>query len=167
MDPITTPRQLISRYPYMFEGENLGISIARGWMPLFEQLCMAIDNLLGQHKSGFHFIQVKEKFGSARFYWSMNGRSPRLRINEISDQGINTELYRSNSEHQNENALSQKIEDLVDAATKKTQTMCVVCGQPALLDHGNFHLLMLCESHTQQRKCNDKLPIWFDAEDRP
>lgn len=169
MDSMTTPKQLKNRYPYMFEGKHLGISIARGWMPLFEQLCMDIDNVLGIYKNGFCFTQVKEKFGSARFYWSMENRTPRIKINQISDEGISTVSteYAGRSEQENENSLSQRIEDLVDAATTKTETMCVVCGEPAVLDHGNVHLLMLCEQHTQQRKRNSKLKIWFDAEDEP
>ncbi|MFZ4479088.1 MAG: HAD domain-containing protein [Rhodoferax sp.] len=65
---MTTPNQLNRRYPYMFSGENVGISIPRGWTAIFEALCIDIDQTLGTDKRGFHFTQCKERFGSARWY---------------------------------------------------------------------------------------------------
>ena len=52
-----TPKQLKARFPYMFAGENIGISIARGWMPGFQILCERLDALLGENKQNFHWIQ--------------------------------------------------------------------------------------------------------------
>ena len=49
----------------------MGIFIPTGWRSIFEKLCEDIDALLGLDKRGFHFIQCKEKFGSARWYWGM------------------------------------------------------------------------------------------------
>lgn len=63
---MNTPKELQARFPYMFEGDNIGIDIARGWMLGFQKLCEQIDELLGADKRGFHWTQCKEKFGSAR-----------------------------------------------------------------------------------------------------
>jgi len=57
------PEQLISALPYQFAGD-IGIEFYRGWMGIFSRLCFAIDEALGDDKRGFHWTQVKEKFGS-------------------------------------------------------------------------------------------------------
>lgn len=57
---MTTQRQVQARYPYMFVGRHLGISIARGWIRIFAKLCNDVDELLGSDKRGFHWRQCTE-----------------------------------------------------------------------------------------------------------
>ena len=92
-----TPKQLQQRFAYMFEGGNIGISIPKGWMPEFAKLCEQIDELLGDDKDGFHWRQCKEKFGSARWYWTIKGaRKQALQIDIISGmQAVSTALKSS------------------------------------------------------------------------
>lgn len=172
----TTPRQLKSRYPYMFNGQNIGISIARGWMPLFEQLCKDIDELLGDDKQGFHFIQCKEKYGSARFYWSMEGNTPAIRIDCVSGGGVVTSLCRARQEDGESGqsgasegkgaSVGRQIEALVDAATAQTQEICILCGDAASLDRQGGHVLMLCPRHSRQRQHKLMPSIWFNEEEK-
>lgn len=63
---MTTPKEIETMYPYMFKGKNIGISIPKGWILLFKDLCDEIDRILGADRQGFHWSQCKEKFGSAR-----------------------------------------------------------------------------------------------------
>ena len=172
----TTPRQLKSRYPYMFDGENMGIAIARGWMPLFEQLCKDIDDLLGDDKQGFQFIQCKEKYGSARFYWSMEGNTPAIRIDCVPGGGLVTSLCRARREDDDSGlsgasgeqgvSVGRRIEDLVDAATARTQEICILCGDAASLDRQSGHVLTLCPRHSQQRQQKSMPSIWFNEEEK-
>ena len=92
-----TPKQLQQRFAYMFEGGNIGMSIPKGWMPEFAKLCEQIDELLGDDKDGFHWRQCKEKFGSARWYWTIKGeRKQALQIDIISGmQAVSTALKSS------------------------------------------------------------------------
>ena len=43
---MNNPKQLKARFPYQFAGKNIGLSISRGWSPLFEKLFSDIDHLL-------------------------------------------------------------------------------------------------------------------------
>ena len=74
---IKTPRELKARFPYMFRtADPFAFEFPKAWFPAFVKLCEEIDALLGDKKRGFCWLQTKEKFGSARYYWKMTGRSP-------------------------------------------------------------------------------------------
>jgi len=45
-----TFHEIKNRYPYQFEGKNIGLSVAKGWLPEFAALCQRVDDLLGQNK---------------------------------------------------------------------------------------------------------------------
>lgn len=158
MVPIISPdspevlKRLHARFPYMYEGENIGLSISRGWMLMFAKLCEDIDALLGADKQGFHWIQIKEKFGSARFYWSMEGGRQAVRVNEIDKLGDVTTLVERHLEDSSNPTLQEQISALVDAASDKTQHMCIVCGQPGKGHSDRDYVLILCDEHIRQRE---------------
>ena len=163
---MTTPKQLRARYPYMFEGPNIGISIPHGWMPIFESLCEDIDVLLGADKQGFHFTQCKEKFGSARWYWTVRDVEPSIRINVISEMGTVTELVRTEKLRESaRRSLSARIDELVDAATSQTEQACIVCGSAGEGDRHGGWVLMLCHAHAVQRRSGRLPSLWFEGED--
>ncbi len=163
---INTPKQLKARFSYMFEGPNIGIDIARGWMPGFQKLCEQIDELLGEDKRGFYWRQCKEKFGSARWYWSMKGGGQQpLRLDIISDAGVVETAFQSPKSNRPEDALYERISELIDEAESKTQRACIVCGEPGKGDQQGGYVLVLCEEHIRQRK-NGKLPeLWLSEEE--
>ena len=112
-----TPKQLQQRFAYMFEGGNIGISIPKGWMPEFAKLWEQIDELLGDDKDGFHWRQCKEKFGSARWYWTIKGeRKQALQIDIISGmQAVSTTL-KSSKAAQPLPSLQDQIGELIGKA---------------------------------------------------
>lgn len=63
-----TKEALQARFPYMFEGPHIGLDFHEGWMPILAAACEKVEAALGPDKAGFHFTQIKEKYGSARFY---------------------------------------------------------------------------------------------------
>lgn len=102
---INTPAELKARYTYQFSGPTISVSFTRGWFRIFAQLCDDIDVLLGEDKRGFHWTQVKEKFGVFRAHYQLGlgvaDREPDLR---------------------------DKLMNLKVAAEVKTSKACAACG---------------------------------------
>lgn len=105
-----TPKELIARYPYQFAGEQISMSFARGWFSLFAKLCADIDQVLGDDKRGFHWRQVKEKFGQLRVYYQLDEEVP-----------------------ENEPLLANRLRDLKFAAEVASAKVCTVCGRPGFI----------------------------------
>jgi hypothetical protein len=161
-----TPKQLQQRFAYMFAGDNIGISIPTGWMPEFAKLCEQIDELLGDDKHGFHWRQCKEKFGSARWYWTMRGeRKQALRIDIISNmQAVSTTL-KSSKPTQPVPSLQDQIGELIGKAEAHTQHACIMCGQNGKLDQQEAYVLVLCAEHARQRSCGTLPDFWFEDDE--
>ena len=137
----TTPAELKTLYPYQFAGKSIELSFMRGWFSLFANTCRQVDDILGEDKRGFHWIQLKEKFGSARWYWTITDKARK------ADPDLNRRLMQ-----------------LVADGTAKTDTACIACGSPGELDtHGGYHLV-LCPTHAEQRKVEPESMqiIWLD-----
>lgn len=157
---MNTLKQLEARFPYQFTGPNIGISIAPGWNPIFQQLCEQIDELLGDDKKGFHWEQCKEKFGSARLYWSMRGNGSGIKVNFISEVGDVTSLNIPKKEKPG-SSVSEQIGALIDAAEGKTRHACIICGEPGKTNNQDGFVLVLCEEHARQRRAGDLPSNWF------
>lgn len=121
---MTSKAELKAKYPYMFEGHNIGIDLYDGWLPTISSACDAVDKLLGADKAGFHFSQVKEKFGSARIYWE----------SKILDEEVEKGITR-----------------LIDRAEEATETLCMVCGAPAEIKKYCGWFACLCDVHGRER----------------
>jgi hypothetical protein len=134
-----SPAKLKAMYPYMFDKKNIGLSFAHGWIDLIAGVCSEIDTRLGEDKRGFHWIQIKEKFGSLRLHcgYGRNKRSVEL------DQ------------------LKHRIGQLLIETQDKSDTMCITCGRPGKIDKTGGYLLVLCPEHTEQRKIGRLGSIWF------
>lgn len=120
---MTTKAELMLKYRYMFEGPNIGLDMYEGWLPTFAAACADVDKLLGADKAGFHFRQVKEKFGSARIYWSSN----------ILDKEV-------------ENAITR----LIHRAETETESLCMVCNAPAEIKKYGGWFACLCDVHGRE-----------------
>ena len=112
----------------MFVPGNLGYDFAIGWFPGFVALCEYIDVLLGPDKRGFHWIQIKEKIGSARYKWSL-----KLKRRPSGAEGI----------------VFDKVMELVLAEEDATAVKCIYCGTPGSLHQLHGYLLVRCEQHRE------------------
>lgn len=71
----TYAKRMESRFPKMYGGKYGGFAIGKGWYPLIEKLSEVIQNHIDHaHKQGKEcpqviVEQVKEKFGTLRFYY--------------------------------------------------------------------------------------------------
>lgn len=162
---MTTQNQVQARYPYMFAGKHIGISIERGWIEIFAKLCDDIDELLGSDKRGFHWTQCKEKFGSARWYWALSGITPSLRIDLIAPGGVLAYATAPKSSKPQDAAFFSQLSGLIEAAVSKTTRSCAACGKQGKNDRGDGWYLVLCPEHTQMRAENRLPPIWFAEDD--
>lgn len=115
--------KLHERFPYQFSGRQLMVSL--GWLPLLEKTCQDIDETLGQDKRGFHWTEIKQKYGGLRLYYEING--PDDDVSRLVDKAIlDAEL------------LSERI--------------CEICGQPGKIQQQDFWQDCLCPEHRQKRK---------------
>ena len=156
-EPIDHLAGLRNRFPYMFEGENIGLAIPTGWLGIVTKACEEIDALLGDDRHQFEYIQIKEKFGTLRVYWRMRGNSSAIRIDLISPDGIASYSSDKKSKDPGDEGLRKRISEIVAAAENASKTACIVCGQPGRLDKANWYLLTLCLDHTKLR-AEGKLP---------
>ena len=129
MDTIYIPARITGRFPYMFAGKNIGLSVLQGWCQMFEALCQDIDAELGDDKRGFHWVQCKEKLGMARWHWDMGPDQDRPDV----------------------------ITKRVNNAAVKTKHLCGVCGEPGQIDLEADWMLTLCPSHTQENRHQQKM----------
>jgi len=111
----------IAEFPRLFRGAPPQIPgwVLPGWGPLLRQLLQSIDGCLTDEQAkAFRVVQIKEKFGSLRFYFYA------------------PEEIRS------------RVNDLVEAARQSSEATCLRCGRPAVLatDNGAW-MSVLCDQH--------------------
>jgi hypothetical protein len=142
----------------MFAGQNLGISLAKGWVPVFTHLCESIDAVLGERRNDFAWVQVKEKFGTARLYYRLEGGGTTVCISVQDPEGKLVPVQESVIEAPAEESadLAKKIGDLVAEAETKLGKICIVCGEPAQMDRTGGYFLNLCAHHGAQRRKNPR-----------
>jgi len=144
--------QIKQRFAYQFSGKrNLGFSIPKGWIPSFKQLCADVDNLLGSDKHGFYWIQLKEKFGSARYYWNLGSSDTYVDFGPAASVRIRK---------RNSDELRDKLRLLISSVQDKTTDQCAVCGNHGVSDSTGGWLLVLCKDHIIQRKAGQKLDLY-------
>jgi hypothetical protein len=139
---MNTPRSLKARYPYQFEGQPISMSFSRGWFDLFAQLCEDIDKTLGEDKRGFHWIQIKEKFGAVRVYYQIdpdtNDREPEI---------------------------AQQLMDLTMAAEVTSEHVCASCGRPGSISGTSRWKLALCDEHRAQADAGTLSSVWLTEDE--
>ncbi|WP_218511956.1 hypothetical protein [Variovorax sp. dw_308] len=138
-----TPGQLKALFPYMFEGEAISMEFYDGWLPIFAQACEQIDEVLGDNKRGFYWRQVKEKFGTARFYYRMDGKR-RLVVDVIGGAEGNILIKMPTNAG---DSAADRIDAIVDQAEERTRTTCMVCGAPARTRPYDGYYLTVCALH--------------------
>ncbi len=65
-------KRMEERFPKMYGGKYGGFAVGKGWYPIIETLSSVIQNHIDQRKGECSQViveQVKEKFGTLRFYY--------------------------------------------------------------------------------------------------
>jgi hypothetical protein len=133
---------LKQRFDYMFYGPHIGLDIYRGWLNDFVAVCEAIDALLGDNKRGFHWKQIKEKYGFARYYFDTNEVRP-MRLSISDGKGVHEITYGLDG-HEIEQAITKICND----AEQASATKCIVCGDPAVIKTYGGWAVCACEKHS-------------------
>lgn len=139
----------MSRFPILFQNRKKsmrettmcwGIECPRGWYHILEQLCTILEytnmKAVKEHNCAIVADQVKEKFGTLRFYFS---------IRTVDDDGVVINKVDENGDFKsdkltnklNENAyriVSYYLEMLADKFIREAEVMtentCARCGVP-------------------------------------
>lgn len=161
-------QDLQTLYPYQFSAPVLGIAMAKGWGVVFAQLCADVDQVLGENKRGFHWSQVKEKFGSARFYFEFADRRPDLRLDLHMPGGLVSEVVPTERPVRSEDdrsfeQVNAEIRKLALAAEAATRRACLVCGKEGQQDGDGGYVLVLCPEHQAQRRQAHGLPNFWES----
>ena len=114
---------MCKRFPQFFAQRNQsqmetcmcwGFEIGNGWYPVLFELCKRLEVLCTPYNIALEFEQIKEKFGSARFYYSLG----------LSEAKIDTpEATETLS------VVNETIRDLVSEYENKCDKICAMTGR--------------------------------------
>ena len=125
---------LIDAHPLLFRGRAPAVPsyVTAGWYALVEKLCADIETALGPETcQQFEVRQIKEKFGTLRFYYRIGERED-LHIDFMSSQAGHHVVGRF-SNPGTLDAFEVRVRELVGAACKASETICETCGASAEL----------------------------------
>lgn len=149
----TTPyvNALRAAYPRLFgKGSPLGVWYPEGWDRVLHRLCATIDAFLDDRQAEmFRIDQVKEKFGTLRFYYSVAGRT-KLTVDVL---GPEQHLRAANSPKYRKGFPADAIDALIRQAEAATRTTCAGCGKPGVLRTRGWHRVTCddCEAKRSNR----------------
>lgn len=109
---------MCKRFPKFFEQRNLpetetcmcwGFGIGQGWHPLFYELCERLEVLCVAYDLDLQFTQIKEKYGSGRFYYDLKVGP----TDSVEKQAIAVDM----------------VGDLVSEYENKSDNICAISGK--------------------------------------
>ena len=137
--------RLIDAHPLLFRGKLPRVSsqLSTGWWDTVDKLCRDIETTLGPDEcAAFTCHQIKEKFGTLRFYWSQHGSSD-SHVDVFGTDCEVSELMSSNRA----GVRQAQVRQLVDAAVVASESICELCGRPGqLMCKGGWYLTR-CDQH--------------------
>jgi len=96
-----------------------GFNVGKGWHKLLHNLCEKIDTIYNLSGIGVKVVQVKEKFGSLRFYTSPSFNERVKQAKKGSRCGLEEKAK----------AIVEIIDDCVDMAENRSDKTCAECGE--------------------------------------
>lgn len=146
MKKTNTPRLLMQVHPDQFAGPHIGIAFYKGWFPIFARLSNKLE-YVGAGSIGFHWTQVKQKYGVGCFYWSYRG-NPEATVTE-----------------QERARLVREIDALVDEAEHQTAVTCIACGAPGSRRQKRGYFLTLCDEHDVLFQRDEVTDFWYGPDE--
>lgn len=122
-----------------------GISVGNGWYSLIDSICIFIRNLEENNKDiKIVADQVKEKFGSLRFYYHLEGK---LKPRKLLKQKIESDLELEDRR----NVIIDRLDGAIDLAYYLSIRTCEDCGAPATIQTKGY-ISNICEDCSELRK---------------
>lgn len=121
--------KLVESYPDLFHpaGDPPGAegwpAVGDGWEDLLQRACRRIREAVRADGGSFRATQLKEKYGTLRFYWT----------GDLSAKA------------------AAAVEDAIDLAEARSATTCEVCGEPGVLRGGGW-MTTRCDAHAEGRR---------------
>ena len=103
---------------------NCQISIHEGWYNLVGRLCQEIDDFfgydMGGSMNGFHWVQIKEKFGTLRAYFN---------VDPLQGRGM------------------EMLCAIIDKYEIESSQTCEICGEPGKKLNAQGYITTRCKKH--------------------
>ena len=133
---------LKARFPYMFEGDHVGLTFYRGWTPILGRACEQIDRLLPPGKLGFRWVQLRADQGCGLFLYVLGEfRTFVVNLEGDSRRAMLFAAYDVAAD------LAPELDRVVLEAERVTSTACMVCGRRAEAANYFGTELTLCSLH--------------------
>lgn len=144
----TLEKELVERYPTLYQdygGDPKQICMSRGfehgdgWFRIIEELSAKLDTIARKCEITIIADQVKEKFGTLRFYYGVSGlervleleENAEIRVVESETKAVLTMTIRSKSPKVEK--IYQEIHSAIKDAEELTRKTCMFCGNAGSL----------------------------------
>lgn len=143
---------LRAAYPRLFaKGTTIEVWFPRGWTSIVNALCSFLDVLLDDAQAAqFRVEQVKEKFGTLRFYYSVGGEAA-----VTADIHLPKGVLRLRTQPTYPQPFpADAVDAAIAQAEKLTACTCATCGAPGKLRTKGWHHVACdeCEAKRTRRQ---------------
>jgi len=130
------------RFPTMFSGDHLGLTLFRGWNPILSAACASIERLLIREPLAFHWVQLHEELGVGYFLYSL-GEHCRYAVETVA-RSRRVMIVVTQEEAR---GLARAIDGIVNEAERLSSEACLVCGARTIRRKYFGRELPLCFRH--------------------
>ena len=131
-----------------------GFDCARGWYGILHDCCQKIKERYAEAGMPVDFVpaQIKEKFGTLRFYYGFTDSPCKLAAFDFLGDGTSIRFDAGNdTEDEEKKKLRADIRQIVREAEERSRRTCEICGsENAVLRKGHW-LRTLCDSCEDER----------------
>ena len=146
---IIKEKELLEKYPKIFRQKDLpmsqtcmcwGLACSEHWFPLLNILCEYIQNNIDEYKlPQLEADQIKEKFGSLRYYYSWKKRNPKCKL---SEEEIKSKI--------------DKIKYFIDFCELLSNYICESCGSMKDVFQTKGWIRTVCKECHEKEKIQEK-----------
>lgn len=112
---------MLPAYPWLDQSQCFDDTVFdSGWNELIRDLLRQIDAILSGHGAVLRVYQIKEKFGSLRFYYDLHGAT---------------------------HAQEQAISDARRTGHDRSKLTCFECGAPGRIRNTSGRIIPTCDRH--------------------
>jgi len=138
---------LVAAHPALFRGRapSAFSDLPAGWYDLADRLCVDIEAELGAEPQRFAVTQIKEKFGTLRFYFALEGAED-FYMDIRGTDGVRTTVNRADGP-----PTMDRLRKLVRDASERSAALCQECGEVGQASVHDGWVQTLCTRHAQER----------------
>ena len=136
---------------------RFGCECAGGWYQLINDLCQAITDIYAEAEVSVDIVivQIKEKFGSLRFYYSFEDSPNQLHALDFLGS-TSLRIYPNNDKTKKK--LRHDIAEIVRSCEEKSSTICESCGYEGVIRMDMRWKQTLCDDcyYKYQKKLEER-----------